>query len=141
MSTVRFSNDRWQRIWAILKEQPGIYVGQEQKTRKFVEAVLWMTRAGCAWRLLPAEHGDWNSVYKRFADWQEKGVWRVLFEGLSSDADREWLMVDSTVVRAHACAAGAKKPKAINPLGDRAAASRASCMASPTASAIRCHSF
>lgn len=140
MSTVRFSNDRWQRIWAILKEQPGIYVGQERKTRMFVEAVLWMTRAGCAWRLLPAAHGDWNSVYKRFADWQEKGVWRALFDGLSRDADREWLMVDSTVVRAHACAAGAKKPKAINPLADRAVASRAKFMASPTASAIRCHS-
>ena len=67
MTGARFSDEEWQRIWACLKEHPGIYVAQEAPTRAFVEAVLWMARAGAAWRLLPPEFGPWNSVYERFA--------------------------------------------------------------------------
>jgi transposase len=62
MADTRFSDEEWQRIWACLKEHPGIYVAQEAPTRAFVEAVLWMARAGAAWRLLPPEFGPWNSV-------------------------------------------------------------------------------
>lgn len=138
MSTARFRDDQWGRIWEILQVQPGIYVRQEVATREFVETVLWMARAGCAWRLLPGKRGHWNSVYRRFARWQERGIWQALFEGLAQDADREWLMIDSTVVRAHACAAGAKKAKAGKTLADPAEASRRKSTASPTASATRC---
>lgn len=140
MVRARFSEQQWQRLWAMLQLQPGIYVRQEEATRRFVEAVLWMARAGCAWRLVPADRGEWNSIYKRFGRWQEKGVWQALFEGLADDADREWLMIDSTVVRAHACAAGAKKAKVSRHLADHAAGSPASCMASATASATPCAS-
>jgi transposase len=137
MTGARFSDDGWVRIWAHLKDHPGIYVGQEAPTRQFLDAVLWMARAGAAWRLLPPELGSWNSVYKRFARWQEKGVWQMLMDRLSADGDLEWLMLDSTVVRAHACAAGAKKAKATSILGVHEAGSPASCTASPTASATR----
>ena len=137
MAGARFSEDEWQRVWACLQDHPGIYVRQEVATRSFVEAVLWMARAGAPWRLLPAELGPWNSVYKRFARWQEKGVWQRLMERLAADGDHEWLMLDSTVVRAQDCAAGAKKVKETNALGVHAAASRRSCTGSPTASAIR----
>jgi len=67
MAGARFSNDAWRRVWVCLQAHPGIYVGQESSTRLFVEAVLWMARAGAPWRLLPDEFGSWNSVYKRFA--------------------------------------------------------------------------
>ena len=76
MPRAGFRDDQWERLYAILRACPGIYVGQEAATRRFVEAVLWMARAGCAWRLVPGEVGSWNSVYKRFARWQERGVWR-----------------------------------------------------------------
>lgn len=127
MVGARFSDDEWQRIWACLREHPGIYVGREAPTRRFLEAVLWMARAGAAWRLMPLEIGPWNSVYKRFARWQEKGVWQMLMDRLSADGDLEWLMLDSTVVRAHSSAAGAKKAKASNALVVHGAVIPASC--------------
>ena len=137
MPRPRFRDDQWATDLHHPEGCPGIDVGQEAATRRFVEAVLWMARAGCAWRLVPGAVGSWNSVYKRFARWQEKGVWAALMDQLAADADLEWAMLDSTVVRAHACAAGAKKSKVSKRLAARAAASRASCMVSPTAWATR----
>ena len=122
MPAPRFRDDQWDRIDQILRDDPGLDIRQEGTTRRFVENVLWIARAGCAWRLLPEEYGAWNSIYKRFARWQEKGVWRALLDRLSDDADLEWVMLDSTVVRAHACAAGVKKMQVIKLLAALVAA-------------------
>ena len=135
MSKPKLREDQWARVYAFLRAQPGIYTGQESETRRFVEAVLWMARSGSSWRLLPDEVGNWNSIYKRFARWQEKGVWKDLLDHLAADADLEWVMIDSTVVRAHACAAGAKKKKAIKPLAAPEAGLAARSTPSATASA------
>ena len=67
MPAPRFRDDQWDRIYQILSAREGLYVRQEAATRRFVENVLWVARAGCAWRLLPEEYGSWNSIYKRFA--------------------------------------------------------------------------
>ncbi len=137
MPSLRFRDDQWDRIYQILRAFPGLYIRQEAATRHFVENVLWVARAGCAWRLLPEEYGAWNSVYKRFARWQEKGVWQALLKSLSDDADLEWLMLDSTVVRAHACAAGAKKKREIRLLAALVEAFPVSFMLPATRSATR----
>ena len=137
MARPQLQEDQWRRLYALLQAQPGIYVRQEAATRRFVEAVLWMARAGCAWRLVPSEVGSWNSLYKRFARWQEKSVWQALLDRLAADGDLEWVMLDSTVVRAHACAAGAKKAKGSRRSAVRVAASPASCTLPATPSATR----
>ncbi len=107
MSKISLRDDQWDKIVQFLRDHPRVYVGNETQCRRFVEAALWMLRSGAQWRLLPAENGKWNSVYKRFARWCEHGVFDDLFDYFSDDADMENVMPDSTVVRAHPCAAGA----------------------------------
>ena len=77
--------------------------------RLLVEGVLWIVRTGSPWRDLPDVFGDGNGVFRRFSRWSRKGVWWRIFEAMSDDPDFEYLIVDSTVVRAHQHAAGAKK--------------------------------
>jgi len=110
MTDTRLSDEQWTKIRDFLRQDPNAYLGKdEQACRRFVEAVKWISRSGAQWRLLPAEYGNWNSIYKRFVRWCKAGVWERMLAQFADDADRENGMIDSTVVRAHPCAAGAQK--------------------------------
>src|SRR5829696_5385431 len=111
MTDVRLSDDQWTKIRDCLRADPNVYVGNEAECRRFVEAVKWMSRSGAQWRLLPAEYGNWNSVYKRFVRWCEAGVWERMLTHFAHQPDMENGMIDSTIVRAHPCAAGAQKKR------------------------------
>ena len=102
------SDEDWNRIKDLLPGQPGQHGKVAKDNRLFVDAVLWIARTGAPWRDLPERFGDWNSTWRRFDRWARKGVWQRVFEVLQ-DPDLEWLILDSTIVRAHPCAAGAPK--------------------------------
>src|SRR4051812_27983941 len=97
-----------ERIQPLLPGQPGQHEKDAKDTRLFIDAVLWIAKTGVPWRDLPERFGNWNSVWRRLDRWSKKGVWRRVFEALR-DPDLEWLILDSTVIRAHPHAAGAKK--------------------------------
>ena len=75
MRPVELRHDQWRKMLRFLRSCPEVYVGNQAECRRFVEAVLWMARSGSQWRLLPATYGSWNTIYKRFARWCEKGIW------------------------------------------------------------------
>jgi putative transposase len=76
--------------------------------RLFVNAVLWVIRSGAHWHDLPERYGKYKTVHKRFTRWAKAGVWERIFEDLTNDPDNQYLMLDSTVVRAHQQAANGK---------------------------------
>jgi transposase len=102
------SDENWERIKDLLPGKKGDPGATARDNRLFIDAVLWIAKTGAPWRDLPERFGSWNSVWKRFSRWAHKAVWRKLF-GHFQDEDLEWLVLDSTVIRAHPHAAGAKK--------------------------------
>lgn len=104
------SDADWDRIKDLLPGRPGQTGWVARNNRLFIDAVLWLAKTGAQWRDLPERFGRWNSVWKRFDRWARKGTWVRVFEALQ-DPDLEWLILDSTVIRAHPCAAGAPKKR------------------------------
>ncbi len=104
----QLTNAQWRRIERLVPGKAGDKGRHGEDNRLFVDAVLWLARAGAPWRDLPAEFGNWNSVFQRFRRWAKKGVWQRIFTVLIEDPDFEYLIIDSTIVRAHQHAAGAK---------------------------------
>lgn len=88
-------------------QHPGIYIGQGGKFRRFLDGVFWVMRTGAPWRDVPKPYGNWNSIYQRYGRWCDREIWAALFAYFADDPDLEWLIPDSTIVRAHPCAAGA----------------------------------
>ncbi len=106
------SEEQCERVYGVLRQEPTIHTKQRAVVQRFMEGLLWIGRSGAQWRFLPAAYGEWNSVYKRFARWDDLGVWERLFAAVADDPDLQRVMIDATVVRAHACAAGAPKKTA-----------------------------
>ncbi|WP_085998822.1 IS5 family transposase [Novosphingobium sp. Rr 2-17] len=104
-------DDQWDRIKGFVPGGTKGKRGPRTDNRKFLDALLWMARSGGRWRDLPERLGDYRSVKRRYYRWIEMGVLDAMLLVLAREADLEWLMIDSTIVRAHQHAAGARKEK------------------------------
>lgn len=102
-------DDQWEKIEGMLPGRVGSVGCNAKDNRLFVDAVIYRYRAGIPWRDLPERFGDWKNTHKRWSRWAKTGVWERVFKCLASDADNEYGMIDSTVVRAHQHSAGAIK--------------------------------
>jgi putative transposase len=103
------SEAQWERLSAHIIGDERTRGSSGRDNRMFVEAVLWIVRTGSPWRDLPEVFGAWNSAFRRFSRWSAKGVWHRIFTAMADDPDFEYLIVDSTIVRVHQHAAGAKR--------------------------------
>ena len=115
MSNFTLTPAQWTKILAFLRKCPDVRVADEEKCKRFINAVLWMARGGTPWRMLPKEYGKWNTIYKRFVRWADKGVWRQMHEFFMDDPDMKFILIDSTIVRAHHSAAGAPQKRGASP--------------------------
>lgn len=99
----------WEIIFSKLKVIKGIHTKNKLSVRRFIEAIWYIAKSGCQWRLLPYYYGHWRSVHMRFKEWSDKGIWQELFHSMHDEKDNEAIMLDATIIRAHGCSAGYKK--------------------------------
>jgi transposase len=114
MDTSDLSDRQWERLRPLLPPQKPRTGRPAHDHRAVLNGILWILRTGSPWRCLPERYGSWKTVSSRFYRWQKAGVWDRILSTLQRQADTEgrldWTLhcVDSTVVRAHQHAAGAK---------------------------------
>jgi putative transposase len=102
------TDQQYERIEPLLSGKPGDPGRNAENNRRFMNAVYWIARTGAPWADLPERFGKYDTVYQRFNRWAKKGRWKAIFEALQ-EPDLDWVMLDSSVVRAHQHAAGQKK--------------------------------
>ena len=108
------TNEQWERLQPLLPLQKPKLGRPAEDHRRIINGILWIDRTGAPLRDLPERYGPWRTVASRFYRWQKAGIWDSLLKALQQGSDREagldWEThyVDSTTVRAHQHAAGAK---------------------------------
>ena len=105
-------DDQWDLIKDSLPGRAGSVGVTAANNRLFIDAVLHRYRTGIPWRDLPDSFGDWNNTHRRHSRWAKRGVWVSILALLAVEADNEYAMIDSTIVRAHQHSAGAQKKSA-----------------------------
>lgn len=97
-----------ERAWQAIAPLVDGHLSRARDNRLFINAVLYRVQTGVAWRDLPEHFGPWNTVARRFRRWALAGHWERIFQAVQ-EPDYEWVLVDSTTVKAHKAAAGQKK--------------------------------
>jgi transposase len=134
----RLSEEEWALVLRVFRACLPRRGDKGRDDRKFLEALHYFTVHNITWRALPAEFGNWNSVWKRFWRLSRSGVFEAFFDALANLSDSGHLvqMFDSTIVRAHVSAAGAKGGSGPKRSGVRAAASPPRSISRPISTAI-----
>ena len=128
------TDGEWDVIAGLLPSERGRKSRPSHDNLRFLNGMLYVLRVGCPWRDMHEPYGLWNSVYVRFRRWAEQGVWDAILAtlvelGLTDDWQH---MIDSTIVRGHVSAVGAKGGLVRRLLVDHAAAFRARSMPAVT---------
>ena len=105
-------DDQWERLKEFAPGGRKGKRGPRADNRRFLNGLLWMARSGGRWRDLPKRFGKHAAVKRRYSRWIEMGVLDAILAALTREADLEWLMIDSAIVRAHQHAGGARRQKA-----------------------------
>ncbi len=105
----RLTDDEWAFFEPFVTESGPLRGRPPRDHRRTLDAIFWITRTGAPWRDLPEELGNWNSVHRQFRRWTTSGLWDLMLSALAAGGGGDALqMIDSTIVRAHHCAAGGK---------------------------------
>lgn len=127
------SDDEWAFFEPFVTETGPLRGRPPRSHRRTLDGIFWIARTGAPWRDLPEELGNWNSVHRQFRRWTTSGLWDLMLEALADGGGNDAVqMVDSTVIRAHHCAAGVKGGLKIRLLAVRAADSRPKSTPGPT---------
>jgi len=118
------TDDLWAALGPLVDRAKRNSQGQKPDLpdRLFFEALLYLARTGVPWRDLPGDFGAWDAVYNRFRRWVASGSLAALFESLTADpqlGEVRRVLIDSTIVRAHQHAAGARRKKSGSGRGGR----------------------
>jgi transposase len=138
----RMTEEEWALVLRVFEASRSRRGDKGRDDRKFLEALQYFAVHNVTWRALPPHFGSWNSVWKRFWRLSKSGVFEIFFETLAGLSQSAHLvqMFDSTVVRAHVSAAGAKGGRRMSPSGVRAAAFRRKSTSRPTSTGFRSRS-
>ena len=114
MARYDLSEAEWRLIAPLLPDKPRGVARVDD--RRVVNGIFYVLRTGSPWRDLPERYGPYTTVYNRFNRWARKGVWLRVFETLAASSPQSMHLIDSSIIRAHQHAAGAKKGVRITPL-------------------------
>jgi transposase len=108
------TDHQWEKLQPLLPPQKPRTGRPAEDHRRIINGILWIDRTGAPWRDLPERYGSWSTVASRFYRWQKAGVWQKILAALQQQADAadqlDWSKhdVESTMIRAHQHAVGAK---------------------------------
>ena len=114
MGRYDLSEAEWRVIEPLLPDKPRGVARVDD--RRVINGIFYVLRTGSPWRDLPERYGPYTTVYNRYNRWAKAGVWLRMFEALAARSPQSMHLIDSSIIRAHQHAAGAKKGARITPL-------------------------
>ena len=101
------TDEEWALIAPLLPQ--GLRGARRVDDRRVLNGIFYMLRTGCPWRDLPERYGPYTTCYNRYNRWAKRGVWKAVFDRLARRSRHSLHLIDSTIVKAHRAASGAKR--------------------------------
>ena len=99
------TDEEWQLLEHLLPTQRK---SSRVDDRRILNAIFYVLRTGMPWRDLPERYGPYTTAYNRFNRWSRRGIWKRMFDTLAAKSRDSLHLIDSTIVKAHRSASGAK---------------------------------